>query len=92
MSVSTVSIERANYLSFIQKNFKLKVHPSPVNHGWHLVNGRGVPLKPVSPPLPQFVECDYDSEESTDSESDTDDESSESGSEYWSDTDNEIDN
>ena len=93
-----LQIERANYLSFIEKHFELKVQPSPLNHGWHLVNGRCLPLKPVSPPLPQVVVFQYASDrddddgDDDDDDDDYDDESSESGSVCWSDSDSEIGN
>ncbi len=32
-------LERANYLTYLQKHFDLQIHPSPVGHGWHLVDG-----------------------------------------------------
>ena len=33
-------IKRANYLAFIQLQYSLKDHPTPIGNGWHLVNGK----------------------------------------------------
>lgn len=43
---------RANYLAYLLKNFQLKSHPSPIGHGWHLVNGLCLPVRSTEPPLP----------------------------------------
>ena len=83
-------ITHANYISYIQRNFHLKTHASPLNHGWHLVNDLCVPLKADSPPLPQVVQCIYESGES-DCETDTEDESTDGDcSEYWSDSESDT--
>ena len=31
-------LARANYLAYLLKHYKLQNHPSPISHGWHLVN------------------------------------------------------
>ena len=31
--------KRVNYMIYIQKNFHLKEHPSPLLHGWNIENG-----------------------------------------------------
>lgn len=49
-------LERANYLTYLQKNFQLQNHPSPIGHGWHLVNGLCLPVRYTQPPLPQYLE------------------------------------
>ena len=54
------------------------------------MSGFCVPLKPDSTPLPQAFECEYDSGESSDKG--TDDGRSESGGEYQSGTNSEINN
>jgi len=46
-----MDIVGANYLAFIQKKFLRKVHPSPLTHGWHLVNGRCLPVQYSKPAL-----------------------------------------
>ena len=38
-------IKRANYLSYIQNNFSLNNHPSPINNGWHIENSVCLPTK-----------------------------------------------
>jgi len=30
---------RTNYLAYLLKHYQLQSHPSPIGHGWHLVNG-----------------------------------------------------
>ena len=88
-------ITRANYISYIQTHFDLKRHPSPLNHGWHLENGRCLPLKPDAPLLPQNVLCPNDliNNESDESENDTadnDENTDDDNSEYWSESDSHI--
>ena len=38
-------LERANYLAYIQKQFMLKTHQSPIGHGWRVVDGLCKPEK-----------------------------------------------
>ncbi|XP_028404399.1 uncharacterized protein LOC114527028 [Dendronephthya gigantea] len=45
-------IMRANYLSYIQRHPEEKTHPSPIGHGWELVNGRCKPVRHTQPSLP----------------------------------------
>ena len=65
-------LERANYLAYLQKNFNLKIHPSPVGHGWHLVNGLCMPIRSSELALPSSFSLPASShaEEDTDSNSD----------------------
>ena len=37
-------LERANYLAYVQTHYQLNNHPSPIPHGWHLVNGLCLPV------------------------------------------------
>ena len=46
---------RVNYMSYIQRNFYLKDHPSPLLHGWHLDKGLCLPNKCTLPALPRVV-------------------------------------
>ena len=48
-------LKRANYLSYIQKNFCLKDHPSPLGIGWHMENNACLPTRSTLPPLPPQV-------------------------------------
>lgn len=43
---------RANYLAYLLKHYQLQRHPSPIGHGWHLVNGLCLPVRSTEPPLP----------------------------------------
>ncbi|MES9882370.1 MAG: hypothetical protein ABW185_15975 [Sedimenticola sp.] len=45
-------IARANYLAYIQRHPDLRSHPSPIGHGWELVNGRCKPVRHTQPALP----------------------------------------
>ena len=44
--------ERANYLAYIQLNYDLAGHPSPVGHGWELANGKCKPVRYTCDALP----------------------------------------
>ena len=33
-------IKRANYLAYIQLQYSMRDHPTPIGNGWHLVNGK----------------------------------------------------
>ena len=48
-------LERANYLGYVQRHYQLHNHPSPITHGWHLVNGLCLPVRHTQPPLPPFI-------------------------------------
>ena len=64
----------ANYLSFIQKHPIIQSHPSPLGHGWQLVNGLCLPVRYDQPALPlslQLVTTNViNNEEDSDRESD----------------------
>ena len=45
--------ERVNYMTYIQKNFNLKEHPSPLLHGWHIDNGMCLPTRSSLPAIPR---------------------------------------
>ena len=67
-------IQRTNYISYCQKNFFLQEHPSPIGHGWELVNGKCRPIRHTRPPLPRQLSLPGSL-----SDSSSDDESSECG-------------
>ena len=48
-------LKRANYLSFIQKHPTLQSHPSPLGHGWQLVDGLCLPVSYDLPALPSSI-------------------------------------
>jgi len=74
-------IERANYLAYFQKNFNLDIHPSPVGHGWHLVNGLCMPLRSSQLSLPSSMSLAATSHVEEDSNSSSDDSSASDDSE-----------
>ena len=73
--------KRVNYMSYIQKNFHLKEHPSPLLHGWHLEDGLCLPTRYSLPALPTAMpeqEPENSSIESDSDDSDTDEDIEES--------------
>ena len=73
----TQHIKRANYLAYIQRHPEMKRHPSPIGHGWELVNGHCKPVRHITPalplsiPVPSLAQADYDSNSDSDSDSET---------------------
>ena len=62
-------MERSNYLTYCQLHYNLQEHPSPIGHGWELVNGKCRPVRHTLPPLPQqFTPHDCSDESSSDDE------------------------
>ena len=61
-------IKRANFLAYIQRHPDLRRHPSPIGHGWELVNGCCRPVRhtkpalPISLPVPSTQQDGYDSD------------------------------
>jgi hypothetical protein len=37
-------LKRTNYIAYCQQNFDLLEHPSPIGHGWGIVNGKCRPV------------------------------------------------
>ena len=75
--------ERANYLSYCQKNFQMREHPSPIGKGWDIINSKCRPIRNRLPPLPTTYECqqmvdDDCTSSSDDGDSDTDSSSTDS--------------
>ena len=67
---------RANYLSYCQKNFKLMQHPSPIGHGWEIINSKCRPVRYTLPPLPAEITgtnelCPDDTNDDSGSDTDT---------------------
>ena len=46
---------RTNYLAYLLKNFHLQSHPSPIGHGWHMVNGLCLPVRWTQTSLPLSI-------------------------------------
>ena len=61
-------IKRANFLAYIQHHPDIRRHPSPIGHGWEMVNGCCRPVchtkaaLPISLPVPSMQQDDYDSD------------------------------
>ena len=66
-------LQRANYLAYIQKQFMLKTHPSPLGQGWHVVNGLCMPEKSSAPALPFSVSVPINIQSDEESSSDVTD-------------------
>ena len=46
-------LERTNYLSYCQLHYDLREHPSPIGHGWEIINGKCRPVRHTLPALPE---------------------------------------
>ena len=49
-------IKRANFLAYIQCHPDLRRYPSPIGHGWELVNGCCRPVRHTKPALPILLQ------------------------------------
>ncbi|KAJ8347042.1 hypothetical protein SKAU_G00284430 [Synaphobranchus kaupii] len=61
-------IERANFIAYCQLHYNLFEHPSPIGHGWELVNGKCRPVRHTLPPLHQQLTLHDCPDESSDDE------------------------
>jgi len=48
-------VDCTNYLAYLLTHCELQSHPSPIGHGWHLVNGLCVPVHSTHSPLLSFM-------------------------------------
>ena len=65
-------IMRANFLAYIQRHKELRRHPSPIGHGWELVNGCCRPVRHTQPALPtSLADISMPSPPQADSDSDS---------------------
>jgi hypothetical protein len=64
---------RANYLAYLVRHPSLKQHPSPLGHGWEVVDGRCRPVRHTRPALPTHLPAPGPAEESESDESEDDD-------------------
>ena len=72
MDCLTHHIKRANYLSYLQRHPEQKAHPSPIGHGWELVNGRCKPVRHTKSSLPISLPSQHEPfENSCDSEAES---------------------
>ena len=63
---------RANYLAYLVRHHSLKNHPSPLRHGWELVNGRCRPVRHTRPSLPINIPAPEQADEEDENESQID--------------------
>ena len=77
-------LQQTNYLAYIQKQFMLKTHPSPLGQGLHVVNELCMPEKSSAPALPFSISVpvNIQSDEESANELTNANYSSESESEY----------
>ena len=67
---------RANYLAYCQKHFQLSEHPSPIGHGWGIIDGKCRPVRNILPALPSHLPLQLaDDSDNSDDGSDTEDHS-----------------
>jgi len=66
-------VERTNFITYCQLHYNLVEHPSPIGHGWEIINGKCKPVRHTSPALPKKLklsDCPDDSnDECSDDES-----------------------
>ena len=66
-------LERTNYLSYCQMHYDLREHPSPIGHGWKIINGKCRPVRHTLPALPDYLRKQaYTLQNSDESSSDED--------------------
>lgn len=66
-------VERVNFITYCQVHFDLVEHPSPIGHGWQVLNGKCRPVRHSLPPLPiQFTPRGNADDTSDESSSDND--------------------
>ena len=86
-------LERANYLTYIQKHYQLQTQPSPLGHGWHIVNGLCLPVRHTQPSLPPSITPRImELEDQSSDESGGDDSDSDSCGSYQSSGTDDMDN
>ena len=71
-------LERTNFISYCQLHFDLVKHPSPIDHGWEIINGKCKPVRHSRPALPPTLE-QFDCPDGDRRESSSNDEESEIG-------------
>jgi len=48
-------LERTNFISYCQLHFDLLEHPSPIGHGWEIINGKCKSVRHSRPALPSTL-------------------------------------
>ena len=46
-------LKSTNYIVYCQRHYNIFEHPSPLGHGWQIINGKCRPVRHSLPPLPQ---------------------------------------
>ena len=64
---------RANYLAYCQKHFQLSEHPSPICHGWGIIDGKCRPVRNILPVIPSHLPLKIADYSATSDGSDTED-------------------
>ena len=65
-------LQRTNYITYCQRHVNLIQHPSPLSHGWELVNGLCRPVRYRLSALPRNVPWLPGSDSETDEDEQTD--------------------
>ena len=66
---------RTNYITYCQVHFNMEENPSPISHGWEIMNGK---CRPVRHTLPSRATTSHRSDDTSDKDSDDDSELGES--------------
>ena len=78
---------RANYLAYLVHHPSVKQHPSPLGHGWELVNGRCRPVRHTRPALPPHLPTLGSAEQSESDDSDDEQDDAQEGRRHSSESD-----
>ena len=76
----------ANYLAYLVRHPSLKHHPSPLGHGWELMDGHCRPVRHTRPALPAHLptpEPGEDSEDDDESDEEVDDDDDDDDVQRW---------
>ncbi|MCG8430912.1 MAG: hypothetical protein MJA29_07055 [Candidatus Omnitrophica bacterium] len=69
-------LERTNYITYCQRNYSLKEHPSPIGQGWEVINGKLKPVRYNDTALPDELRQQESRLDNSESESSGDDDDS----------------
>ena len=68
-------IKHANFLAYIQCHPDLRRYPSPIGHGWELVNGGCRPVRHTKPAIPILLQVQSTQQDSYGSDSESESQS-----------------
>ena len=63
-------VKRTNYIVYCQRHYGMREHPSPIGHGWTIMNGKCRPVRHTKPSLPEHLAHRHSSDESNETSSD----------------------